>query len=162
MIYEQSLVKTIEPVKKTTISRLNKGKKWKYGYDKEHDIIVISKTGEIGEIYEIQNLKIALPLEENTVKFKSNKWEYTPLPKELSRIKTIFDWEEYPLDFNEEWYDYIDEEFKKGKLEEVGKGIDEMNYGLSQIEKEIQKYCHRPKHGISNNKQISDTLPLNI
>ena len=33
MIYEQSLFKVIEPVKKTTISRLNKGKKWKYGYD---------------------------------------------------------------------------------------------------------------------------------
>ena len=60
-MYEQSLVKTIEPVKKTTISRLNKGKKWKYGYDKEHDIIVISKTGQIGEILEIQSLRVALP-----------------------------------------------------------------------------------------------------
>ena len=60
-MYEQDLVQTIQPVKKTTISRLNKGKKWKYGYNKEHDIIVISKTGEIGEIYEIQNLRIALP-----------------------------------------------------------------------------------------------------
>ena len=29
-MYEQALVKTIDPVKKTTISRLNKGKKWKY------------------------------------------------------------------------------------------------------------------------------------
>ena len=46
-MYEQSLVNVIEPIKKTTISRLNKGKKWKYGYDKEHDIIVISKTGKI-------------------------------------------------------------------------------------------------------------------
>ena len=60
-MYEQGLVKTVEPVKKTTISRLNKGKKWKYGYNKEHDIIVLSKTGQIGEIYEIQNLRIALP-----------------------------------------------------------------------------------------------------
>ena len=61
MSYEQTLLNIIEPIKKTTISRLNKGKKWKYGYNKEHDIIVISKTGQIGEIYEIQNLKIALP-----------------------------------------------------------------------------------------------------
>ena len=60
-MYEQSLVKTIEPIKKTTISRLNKGKKWKYGYNKEHDIIVISKTGQIGEILEVQSLRIALP-----------------------------------------------------------------------------------------------------
>ena len=29
----------------------------------EHDIVVISKTGKIGEVYEIQNLKIALPAE---------------------------------------------------------------------------------------------------
>ena len=27
-MYEQDLVKIIEPIKKTTISRLNKGKKW--------------------------------------------------------------------------------------------------------------------------------------
>ena len=47
-MYEQDLVKNIEPVKKTTISRLNKGKKWKYGYDKDHDIIVLSRSGQIG------------------------------------------------------------------------------------------------------------------
>ena len=66
-MYEQSLVKTIEPIKKTTISRLNKSKKWKYGYDKEHDIVIISKTGKIGEIYEIQGLRIGLPLEPKEV-----------------------------------------------------------------------------------------------
>ena len=60
-MYEQSLYKIIEPIKRTTITRMNRGKKWKYGYNKEHDIVVISKTGVIGEIYEIQNLKIALP-----------------------------------------------------------------------------------------------------
>ena len=37
----------------------------------------------------------------------------------------------------------IDEEFKKNKLVEVGKGIDEMNYGLSQIEKEVTKVYDR-------------------
>ena len=46
-MYKQDLVEIIEPVKKTTISRLNKGKKWKYGYNKENDIIVISKTGQL-------------------------------------------------------------------------------------------------------------------
>ena len=60
-MYEQSLYKIVEPIKLTTISRLNKSKKWAYGYNKEHDIVVISKTGQIGEIYEIQNFKIALP-----------------------------------------------------------------------------------------------------
>ena len=54
-MYEQSLCKVIQPIRENTIKRLNKGKKWKYGYNKEHDIVVISKDGTIGEVYEIQN-----------------------------------------------------------------------------------------------------------
>ena len=82
-MYEQDLVKIIEPVKKTTISRLNKGKKWKYGYNKEHDIVVISKTGKIGEILEIENLRIGLPLEPVQVHLREeNKWVKTDQPKE--------------------------------------------------------------------------------
>ena len=96
-MYEQSLVKTIEPIKKTTISRLNKGKKWKYGYNKEHDIIVISKTGQIGEILEMQNLRIALPrVPRQVFKHELDKWVKTDQPKELSRLKNIFDWRNYP------------------------------------------------------------------
>jgi len=113
-MYEQSLVKIIEPIKKTTISRLNKGKKWKYGYDKEHDIIIISKTGKIGEIYEIQNLKIALPsMPVQVHKLQGNKWSKIEQPKELLRLKNIFDWRNYPEESKEQWFDYIDEEFKR-------------------------------------------------
>ena len=113
-MYQQSLYKVIEPVKINTIKRLNKSKKWKYGYNKEHDIIVISKTGEIGEIYEIQNLRIALPKQpKNIHKFKTNKWEVTEQPKPLQKIKTIFDWKEYPNSFKSQYIDYIDEEFKR-------------------------------------------------
>ena len=102
MIYEQSLVKIIEPIKKTTISRLNKGKKWKYGYNKEHDIVVISKTGKIGEVYEIQGLRIGLPLEPVQMQLrKENKWVKQEYPKELSKIKNIFDWRSYPDELKE-------------------------------------------------------------
>ena len=113
-MYEQSLVKTVEPVKKTTISRLNKGKKWKYGYDKEHDIIVLSHSGQIGEIIEIQGLVIALPKAPKKVyKDPKNKWVKFEYPKELQRIKNIFDWRNYPESSKEKWYDYIDEEFRR-------------------------------------------------
>ena len=74
-MYEQNLVKIVEPIKKTTINRLNKGKKWKYGYNKEQDIVVISKTGEIGDIIEIQNFQIALPKERNVYSNKEKKVE---------------------------------------------------------------------------------------
>jgi len=113
-MYEQSLVKTVKPVKKTTISRLNKGKKWKYGYDKEHDIIVLSQNGQIGEIIEIQGLVIALPKAPKEVyKDPKNKWVKFEYPKELQRIKNIFDWRNYPESSKEKWYDYIDEEFRR-------------------------------------------------
>jgi len=113
-MYSQSLVKTVEPVKKTTISRLNKGKKWKYGYNKEHDIVVISRTGQIGEIIEIQGLAIALPKTPKEVyKNSKNKWVKQEYPKELSKIRNIFDWRNYPDESKEKWFDYIDEEFKR-------------------------------------------------
>jgi len=113
-MYEQTLYKIIDPVKKTTISRLNKGKKWKYGYDKEHDIIILSKTGQIGEIYEIQNLRIALPkVPVQVFRHELNKWVKAEYPKELKNIKNIFDWRNYPDELKDQWFDYIDEEFNR-------------------------------------------------
>jgi len=112
-MYNQSLFKVVEPIKINTIKRLNKSKKWEYGYNKEHDIVVISKTGQIGEIYDIQNFKVALPKAVNVTKFENDKWEVTEYPKELKRIKTIFDWKNYPNDFKSKYIDYIEDEFKK-------------------------------------------------
>ncbi|MDB2656262.1 hypothetical protein N9Y65_01780, partial [Alphaproteobacteria bacterium] len=95
-------------------SRLNKGKKWKYGYDKEHDIIVLSRNGQIGEIIEIQGLVIALPKAPKEIyKDPKNKWVKFEYPKELQRIKNIFDWRNYPESSKEKWYDYIDQEFTR-------------------------------------------------
>ena len=114
MIYEQSLVKTVEPIKKTTISRMNKGKKWKYGYNKEQDLIVLSRNGQIGEIIEIQDLVIALPKAPKSVYSNAkDKWVRFTQPKELERLKNIFDWRAYPEDQKDQWHDYIDEEFKR-------------------------------------------------
>ena len=113
-MYKQSLYKVLDNhIKPKIINRMNRYKKWKYGYNKEHDIVVISKTGEIGEIYEIQNLKIALPKAKNIYKFEDNKWTKFEYPKILARIKTVFDWRQYPEDFKTKWYDYIDNEFTR-------------------------------------------------
>jgi hypothetical protein len=113
-MYSQSLVNTVEPIKRTTITRMNRGKKWKYGYNKEHDLIVLSHNGVIGEIIEIQNLIIALPKPPKEVyKHQKNKWVKQEYPKELERIKNIFDWRSYPENNKEKWYDYIDEEFNR-------------------------------------------------
>jgi len=113
-MYKQSLVKTVEPIKKTTISRMNKGKKWLYGYNKEHDLIVLSRDGQIGEVIEIQNLIIALPkVPKEVYKDPKDKWVKFEQPKELERLKNIFDWRAYPEDQKDQWHDYIDEEFRR-------------------------------------------------
>ena len=113
-MYDQELCKVVTPIKQNTITRMNRGKKWDYGYNKEHDIIVISKTGEIGDIVEIQNLVIALPKQPKDIyKHEDNKWVKQEYPKQLSRLKNIFDWRSYPDDQKDQWHDYIDEEFKR-------------------------------------------------
>jgi len=113
-MYNQTLYKVITPIKTNTIKRLNKLKKWEYGYNKEHDVVIISKTGKIGEIYEIQNLKIALPsIPKNPHQFENKTWSVTEYPKELNRIKSIFDWRELPSDFKSKYIDYIESEFNK-------------------------------------------------
>ena len=113
-MYQQSLYKILKNyIKPHIVKKNNKKKKWEYGYNKEHDVIVISKTGEIGDIYEIQDLKIALPKKKDIHAFDDNKWNKTDYPKILSKIKTVFDWRQYPEDFKEKWYDYIDKEFTR-------------------------------------------------
>jgi hypothetical protein len=113
MKYQQELLNVIHPIKSNAISRLNKSKKWDYGYNKEHDVIVISKTGQIGDVYEIQGLKIALPKKSTTIENRANQWVKQEVPKELGKLKNIFDWKAYPEELKERWYDYIDEEFRR-------------------------------------------------
>ncbi len=114
MSYEQELYKIITPVKDNTLKRLNRTKKWAYGHNKDHDIVVISRTGQIGDIYDIQGLKIALPKTPSSVyKNDDNKWKQLDKPDLLKKVKTIFDWKAYPEEQKDQWYDYIDEEFKR-------------------------------------------------
>ena len=116
-MYEQTLYKILDSyVKPSVIKQNNRLKKWKYGYNKDHDMVVISKTGMIGEIYEIQNLRIALPLIENAHKRSAKKeeqyWQQFEYSKDLDKIKSVFDWNDKPDHFKDRWYDYIDNEFK--------------------------------------------------
>ena len=75
-MYEQSLVKVIQDhIKPKVLKRNNRYKKWEYGYDVENDVVVISKDGTIGDVIEIQNLKIALPAIPDNVYATSDKIE---------------------------------------------------------------------------------------
>ena len=93
MKYEQSLYKIVEPIRLNTIKRLNKSKKWEYGYNKENDVVVISKTGTIGNVIEIQGLQIALPKQPKEIYSCSNikseqKWKQFPANPAFKKRKT--------------------------------------------------------------------------
>jgi hypothetical protein len=103
-------------VPKSVLTNKNKAKSWKYGYDDTYDLIVISKDGTLGEVIEVQNLKIGLPLApkkclQRHSKKENQYWERKELPKELSKIQSIFQWNDMPKEFKSRWVDYIEKEF---------------------------------------------------
>ena len=118
MSYKQTLWSDITNIINPKIlKKNNRYKKWNYGYNSEYDFVCISKSGKIGQIIEIQNLRIALPAERKSYKRSEDKaeqyWQRFKYPQELAKIKNRFDWEDYPISFKEKWYDYIDEEFRR-------------------------------------------------
>jgi len=98
------------------LAKRNAKKDWEYGWDPEYDFVVVSKDGTIGEVYNISGLRVALPLAPEKVDYDGNKWQATELPKELSRIKTIFDWNRRDNSFKSQWVDYIEKEFDRREL----------------------------------------------
>ena len=98
------------------VTKKNGNKSWLYGYNDQYDMVVISKTGEIGEIINISGLYIALPkAPKNCYKRSTSKseqhWEREPIPKQLIKIQSIFQWNDMPSEFKNRWVDYIEQEF---------------------------------------------------
>ena len=115
---ESNLYSIVDCIPKKDLDRLNKKKEWSYGYNPEFDVVVISKDGTVGEVYEIQGLRIALPSVANIVYKRDKKpeaqyWESFEYPKELQKIKSIFQWNDMPNDFKSKWTSYIDNEFDR-------------------------------------------------
>ena len=116
-MYQQTLYSIVDDhIRPNTLKRLNRLKSFKYGYNKEYDLVVISKNGTVGAIYDIQGFRIGLPIINKAYKRSNVKaeqyWEKFEYPKALSKIKSVFDWNNYPDNFKEQWYNYIENEFK--------------------------------------------------
>ena len=104
---------TTDYVPKGVVSTKNKFKTWAYGYNSDYDMVVISKDGTIGEIYEINSIKIALPPAPTDVDNTNNRWSPHEYDKDLLRIKTIFDWNRRDNKFKSQYIDYIEREFDR-------------------------------------------------
>jgi hypothetical protein len=101
-----------DPIPKDVVAKGNKEGSWEYGYNPKYDVIIISRDGTIGPVYEINGLKIALPFPKH-VEDRGGKWAPQEYPKELSKLKTIFDWNKYDNQFKGKWVDYIETEFDR-------------------------------------------------
>jgi len=89
------------------------GKKWEYGYDEKYDIVVISKDGTLGDVYDINGLKVGLPkVPKQAFPKHEDKWQPKEYPDELARIKSIFEWNAKSNEFKVKWVDYIQAEFE--------------------------------------------------
>ena len=103
-------------IPKHVLTSKNKAKTWKYGYNSKYDVVIISKDGTVGEVYEIQNLRIALPKAPKECYTRSKKeveqyWERSDISKQLSKIQSIFQWNEMHKDFKSRYVEYIEKEF---------------------------------------------------
>ncbi len=103
-------------IPKGVVSNKNRNRSWLYGYNDQYDVVVISKTGQIGDIINISGLYIAIPpTPDKCFQRSSTKneqyWERQPIPKSLEKIQSIFQWNEMPADFKNMWVDYIEQEF---------------------------------------------------
>jgi len=106
----------INIVPKNVLTTKNKAKTWTYGFNDKYNFVVISKTGQIGQIINVSGLNIALPKISKNILERSNKkenqyWEAKILPKVLGKIKSIFQWHNTPSSFKNQWVDYIENEF---------------------------------------------------
>ena len=95
---QNSLYRIIKDyIPKQVRSKKNSGRTWLYGYNEKYDFVNISKTGQVGDVVEISGLKIGLPLKPELCDSRHTTkslqyWERKELPKELSKINSIFQW----------------------------------------------------------------------
>lgn len=122
--------KVTDWIPSNAVSNKNRVRSWLYGYNDQYDIVVISKTGQIGDIIEMFGIKIAFPpapakvIERHPSKSEQH-WERTETPQELAKIQSIFQWNEKPKQFKDRWVGYIEQEFDNRE-----QGIWFMNNGV--------------------------------
>ena len=100
------------------VKHTNKHKNFKYGYNQDLDCVIISKDGTLGNIYNIQGLKVGLPktpdkIDGEDLKKVDQVFKVANKPESLSKLKTIYDFQNVSEDIKEKYYGYIDNEFNR-------------------------------------------------
>ena len=128
--YRRSISRVMENyIPDSVRTKLNRSKSWKYGYNEQFDMVVISKDGTVGDVIEINELLIALPEQQKKIRFeewgnKEQKWTRYQVPNDLryfdkyykdeanieSKLKEVFNKHKDFIDddisrkFNGDWF----------------------------------------------------------
>ena len=81
-------------VPKNVLSTKNKARTWQYGYNEKYDIVVISKSGQIQDVININGLRIALPKPPAKIYHKS-KNKIDQYSEELKSVVVNEYWKAY-------------------------------------------------------------------
>jgi hypothetical protein len=103
-------VNSTSHIPKNVIDQRNNSKSWQYGYNEEYDMVVVSKDGTIGDIFVIEDIKIAIPkkpdnseIENHDLPTKEQKWKRQEMPKGINDTTLN----------NREFKPYIDTQYHK-------------------------------------------------
>ena len=100
------------------VKKNNRYKKYKYGFNADLDCVIISRDGTIGNIYEVQGLRIGLPgipkeVPGQDLPKAEQVFIQTKKPESLKKIKSIYDFQSQPDSLKEKYVDYINQEFDR-------------------------------------------------
>ena len=119
--YKQRLYKIVEPKDKELYQKLNKAKAFTYGYNKDLDIVVISKDGTVGDIYEIQGLQVGIPQQPKEIYSRSDikeeqYWRSIEVPSFIKSTESVYEFTQTNTEAVKlRWSGYIDTEFDRRK-----------------------------------------------
>ena len=102
------------------VKRKNRYKKFDYGYNDDLDCVIISRNGTLGHIYEIQGLRVGLPMSPDRESIDGHDrrkedqiFTQTQKPTTLNKIKSMFDFRTYSDEIKSKYATYIDTEWER-------------------------------------------------
>ena len=119
MAYKQTLYKVItDHLETKNVKKNNRYKKYDYGYNSDLDCVIISRDGTLGEVYEVQGLRIGLPQVPDTIMGQEllqeeQVFKQTAKPESLKKIKSIWDFHAKSQSLKEQYASYINTEFDR-------------------------------------------------
>ena len=119
--------------------QINSLKKWRYGYNKQYDVVIISKDGTLGDVYEIMGLRIGFPEMPN----KKNIINHAKIPSQQKFVR-----DQMPSELEYSSIDKVTSEFTgtaQSRQEQIDKYLNNL---FTRYESYIDEQYEKREKGI--------------